>query len=312
MRRRIDPAMAIDEASFQATLDGIDDGRISLRTIGDAMGLHLSTIQKWVKGRRQVPMEAAWRLADLLATDVATIAPGIQHVMDRHGIFRADSDERRSIGYIRQRCRIALDGAFAERFDASASDHSTLALACGELEGNTEIVTPDMIGAWLTATRLGPDWWGYARACDILDIDVGDLGSGEVSYQPADEHAVTGRHTVGSRLNGLRERSGLSLAAVAEAAGYAGASSVQKYFQTSYDPKTLQVTTASRLADVMANRGSPPVRRAEIMALSEMSENTWEPRYASTETLDMSGLDSSDRLALMTLASSLRRSTESG
>lgn len=70
-------------------------------------------------------------------------------------------------------------------------------------------------------------------------------------------------------LKQLRERSGLSMDAVAKAAGYRGASSYQRYedgqtFRKPYLPLDL----AEKLARILAGRGTPPITAGEVMALA--------------------------------------------
>lgn len=70
-------------------------------------------------------------------------------------------------------------------------------------------------------------------------------------------------------LKQLRERSGLSMEAVAKAAGYRGASSYQRY----EDPETfrkpyLPLDLAEKLARAMAGKGNPPIAPGEVMALT--------------------------------------------
>jgi transcriptional regulator with XRE-family HTH domain len=76
-------------------------------------------------------------------------------------------------------------------------------------------------------------------------------------------------NTIGERLLALKEQSGLSLAKIATAAGYQGASSIQKLFQPEYNPKRLNKNTASRLASALANHGTPPILAAELHVLAQ-------------------------------------------
>jgi phage repressor protein C with HTH and peptisase S24 domain len=76
------------------------------------------------------------------------------------------------------------------------------------------------------------------------------------------------QQTIGQKLSALRGRSGLSLEAVARLGGYKGPSSVQVYFGETYDPSHLDVTVAAKLAKAMVGKGSPPITRAEVMALT--------------------------------------------
>lgn len=75
------------------------------------------------------------------------------------------------------------------------------------------------------------------------------------------------------KLKELRERTGLSMASVAKAAGYKTASSYQRYEDPAlYKKETLPLPLARKLADILAGKGSPPVRREEILMLAGISE----------------------------------------
>jgi phage repressor protein C with HTH and peptisase S24 domain len=79
------------------------------------------------------------------------------------------------------------------------------------------------------------------------------------------------------RLKHLRERSGLSMAEIARAVGYRGASSYQRYEDPELFPKKyLPLDLAEKLARALAGRGSPPISREEVMAMA--GRNMPEPR----------------------------------
>lgn len=75
------------------------------------------------------------------------------------------------------------------------------------------------------------------------------------------------QETTGAQLNRIRGRAGLSLRALAAKAGYAAASSIQRYAEPSFDG-ALGVEVASRFADAMEGMGDPPITRAEVLALT--------------------------------------------
>lgn len=79
--------------------------------------------------------------------------------------------------------------------------------------------------------------------------------------------------TVGSQLMTLRERSGLTMGDIAAAASYRGRSSVQKFFNAEYDPPSLDMIVAGRLARALVGRGSPPIEEDEIFALTASKKN---------------------------------------
>lgn len=84
--------------------------------------------------------------------------------------------------------------------------------------------------------------------------------------------------TIGSELRRYREQSGLSLRKVAESAGYAGASSLQKFFEPTYDPAYLSGEIARKLSKAMHGKGDPPVDGADILAMAGVTG-------ASSETM---------------------------
>jgi len=78
---------------------------------------------------------------------------------------------------------------------------------------------------------------------------------------------MTTQGTTGAQLNRLRDRAGLSLRALAAKAGYAAASSIQRYADPTFDG-ALGVEVATRFADAMEGEGDPPIGRAEVLALT--------------------------------------------
>jgi hypothetical protein len=73
--------------------------------------------------------------------------------------------------------------------------------------------------------------------------------------------------TTGAAVNRLRERAGRSLRALAAKAGYAAASSIQRYADPDFD-NPLGVDVATRFADAMEGVGDPPIARAEVLMLT--------------------------------------------
>lgn len=73
--------------------------------------------------------------------------------------------------------------------------------------------------------------------------------------------------TLGSKLRAMAERSGRSYREIAKAAGYSGASSVQRYFQDDYDAPALPMNVASKLAQGFQGTSVSP---EEVMALAGM------------------------------------------
>jgi len=75
------------------------------------------------------------------------------------------------------------------------------------------------------------------------------------------------QETTGARLNRLRDRAGLSLRALAAKAGYAAASSIQRYADPEFTG-ALGVEVAQRFAEAMEGMGDPPITRTEVLALT--------------------------------------------
>ena len=84
---------------------------------------------------------------------------------------------------------------------------------------------------------------------------------------------MAAHETNGAALNRLRDRAGLSLRALAAKAGYAAASSIQRYADPDYDGP-LGVDVALRFVEAMEGAGDPPIARAEILALTGLVTDT--------------------------------------
>ncbi len=77
------------------------------------------------------------------------------------------------------------------------------------------------------------------------------------------------KRSIGGQLMEFRRIAGLSMDAVAARAGYKGRSSVQRYFDESYDPEFLPRNLAEKLAQAFEGTG---VQRADIMALAGLPD----------------------------------------
>lgn len=73
--------------------------------------------------------------------------------------------------------------------------------------------------------------------------------------------------TLGDELIELKTRSRMTLTAIARAAGYSGASSVQAFFHTNYDPPGLDRVVAQKLAHAFEGKGHPPITTDEVYEL---------------------------------------------
>ncbi len=81
--------------------------------------------------------------------------------------------------------------------------------------------------------------------------------------------------SIPQQLKALRERSGLSMAQMAKALGYRGASSYQRYEDPSLFTKSnLHLPLVRALADVLVGKGSPPIRREEVLMLAGIADLT--------------------------------------
>ena len=107
---------------------------------------------------------------------------------------------------------------------------------------------------------------------------------------PCDKPYVSNDDSTGAQLRAIWQRSGLSMAKFAKAAGYSGASSVQRYLDDAYEG-ALALDLATKFADALEGLGEPMIRRAEIMALTgfEPSGN------ASTFRMEGASLDRMSR-----------------
>lgn len=77
--------------------------------------------------------------------------------------------------------------------------------------------------------------------------------------------------TLRDKLQLLKERSGLSLRAIAREMGYSQASSIQRYFSADYPEKGLPANFISKLLAVLPGKGDPAITREDILALADGS-----------------------------------------
>lgn len=80
--------------------------------------------------------------------------------------------------------------------------------------------------------------------------------------------AMAEQETIGAKLIAIRERSGLSLDKVAARGGWAGRSSVQRYFEVEYNPEYLPLDIAKKLIKAFEGQGTPPVSINELLTLA--------------------------------------------
>ncbi|MET1411704.1 S24 family peptidase [Roseibium sp. HPY-6] len=77
--------------------------------------------------------------------------------------------------------------------------------------------------------------------------------------------------TLHGKLQKLKERSGLSLRAIAREMGYSQASSIQRYFSADYGENGLPANFISKLLAVLPGKGDPAITRDEILLLADGS-----------------------------------------
>ncbi len=73
---------------------------------------------------------------------------------------------------------------------------------------------------------------------------------------------------VSRQLVDLKDRSGLSIRAIARAMGYQNASSIQRYFSADYLKPALPSDFVAKLLPVLLGKGEQPITREDILALA--------------------------------------------
>lgn len=94
---------------------------------------------------------------------------------------------------------------------------------------------------------------------------------------------------VTAKFKDLRERAGLSLAALAKAMGYRNSSSIQRYENPDlYTKEFLSSDVAKKLARAVAGRGIPPITEEEVWSLTRPETLSTRPRLVSSYDPDSS------------------------
>ncbi len=78
----------------------------------------------------------------------------------------------------------------------------------------------------------------------------------------------TTQSDVSRQLSELKDRTGLSIRAIARAMGYQNASSIQRYFSQDYAKPALPADFVAKLLPVLVGKGEIPVTREEVLALA--------------------------------------------
>jgi len=73
---------------------------------------------------------------------------------------------------------------------------------------------------------------------------------------------------VSAQLVDLKERSGLSIRAIARAMGYQNASSIQRYFSSDYAKPALPADFVAKLLPVLVGKGETVITREDVLALA--------------------------------------------
>ncbi|CTQ67197.1 LexA repressor [Roseibium alexandrii] len=71
------------------------------------------------------------------------------------------------------------------------------------------------------------------------------------------------------KLQDLKEKSGMSLRAIARGMGYSQASSIQRYFSQDYPHDSLPDNFVKKLLEVLPGKGNPAITREDVLALSD-------------------------------------------
>jgi len=80
----------------------------------------------------------------------------------------------------------------------------------------------------------------------------------------------------------LKDRSGLSIRAIARAMGYQNASSIQRYFSSDYAKPALPADFVAKLLPVLVGKGERPISREEVLALAPVALTDLEAASAPT------------------------------
>lgn len=141
--------------------------------------------------------------------------------------------------------------------------------------GNDAPLPPTLNGGVVAVAQGASQWADAAALCDdgLVAGHVRYVRQGRTSVNDVDNVRAkfdTARMTIqktGEALLALKKRAGMSLDAIAVAAGYKGRSSVQNFFSPAYE-KPLEVDAANKLASAFVGKGSPPIQRSDVMALT--------------------------------------------
>lgn len=108
-------------------------------------------------------------------------------------------------------------------------------------------------------------------------------------HAPDVKCGMAGDDTIGQQLVALKNRADMSLDAIADAAGYAGRSSIQRYFHPHYDAKRLPFNVAQNLAKALVGKGTPVIMESEVLALAGVFETQTLIKFNVPQDLETPG-----------------------
>jgi len=181
---------ALNGDALRSAMNPIGGDPISMREVGDAMGCHLTNVQKWLQETRGASMGQVWRLCELLNRSVSDLAPTHHAEMLAHGVTRPPAAPTMAIDFIRNECRQAVGVTFRNAMARSGITADEMAVRCGPLAGDTTTISSSMVDRWRNVSKLPTEWWAFARACTIVGVDVGDLGETRKVGMETSEDAV--------------------------------------------------------------------------------------------------------------------------
>lgn len=142
------------------------------------------------------------------------------------------------------------------------------------LDGNCISVSPALHRGVPRMTELMRQFPDAAEPVDYVCMGhMADVRSQRTNVNVEYVHPFSHRRhvensqSVGEQLLALKLRARMSLDAIARASGYAGRSSVQRYFSSEF-AGALPPDTAVALARGMAGKGDPPIKADDLLRLS--------------------------------------------
>jgi transcriptional regulator with XRE-family HTH domain len=107
--------------------------------------------------------------------------------------------------------------------------------------------------------------------------------------RPGVQHVMAAQETIGTQLQRLKARAGMTLDDIATESGYRGRSSIQRYFDPGYDPGYLDYRIARNLAKALRGKGNPPISDQDLLALAGVSAAELPALFAPPRELERRG-----------------------